>query len=176
MDFQTEENELDNVVEEQEEQRNDDKVHEFKYVHNETHYNTTDQLLENEKQTNQKDNWNKLDKTTKLQILTLYADSYGADKGLSEDEIKSLKRFFRDATEKGKFQKAKDVVYNRASRLIDDIPALHWNSVTNNFTLRNLDNKKVSLLKSLTPKRLTAKNNAPAKLCIKEEDSSIDHM
>lgn len=143
----------------------------FKYLNQET---TTDQLLENEKQSNQKDNWNKLDKTTKLQILNVYADSYGEKKGLSAEDIASLKRFLRDATEKGKFQKAKDVVYDKASRTIEDIPSLHWNTVTNNFTLRNLDTKKVSLLKSLTPKRLTAKNNAPAKLSIKEdEDENI---
>lgn len=142
----------------------------LKYGNNET---TTDELLENEKQHNQNDNWNKLDKTTKLQLLNVYADSYGEKKGLSSEDIASLKRFLRDATEKGKFQKAKDVVYDKANRMVQDIPSLHWNTVTNNFTLRNLDTKKVSLLKSLTPKRLTAKNNAPAKLSIKEDDNSI---
>lgn len=144
---------------------------ELKYGNNEA---TTDQLLENEKQNNQKDNWNKLDNTTKIQLLNVYADTYGGKKGLSTEDIASLKRFLRDSIEKGKFQKAKDVVYDKASRTIEDIPALHWNTVTNNFTLRNLDTKKVSLLKSLTPKRLTAKNTAPAKLCIKEDSTDED--
>lgn len=146
---------------------------ELKYGNNEA---TTDQLLENEKQINQKDNWNKLDNTTKLQLLIAYADSYGEKKGLSQDDLAGLKRFLRDATEKGKFQKAKDVVYNKASRMIEDIPALHWNTVTNNFTLRNLDTKKVSILKSLTPKRLTARNTAPAKLSIKEDSTEDTNM
>lgn len=143
----------------------------MKYGNNET---TTDMLLENEKQSNQKDNWNKLDKTTKLQILNGYADSYGEKRGLSTEDIASLKIFLRDATEKGKFQKAKDVVYDKTTRTIEDIPSLHWNSVTNHFTLRNLDTKKVSLLKSLTPKRLTAKNNAPAKLSIKDDEDETN--
>jgi len=142
-----------------------------KYTH-ESQVNMTDKLLEDEKQTNQKDNWNKLDKTTKLQLLTSYADTYGAEKNLSSEDITGLKRFFRDAVEKGKFQKAKDIVYNKATREIQEIPSLHWNSITNNFTLRNMDTKKVSLLKSLTPKRVTAKNNAPVKLHIKDEDEN----
>ena len=162
--------EIEELTEKEPKSENEPKNEkEFKYTHNES---TTDQLLENEKQTNQKDNWNKLDKTTKLQLLNVFADSYGEKKALSAEYIASLKRCLRDATEKGKFQKAKDVVYDKVSRTIEDIYSLHWNSVTNNFTLRNMDNKKVSLLKSLTPKRLTAKNNAPAKLSIKEEEDA----
>lgn len=146
---------------------------ELKYGNNEA---TTDQLLENEKQNNQKENWNKLDNTTKLQLLNVYADTYGEKKGLSAEDIASLKRFLRDSIEKGKFQKAKDVVYDKTSRTIEEIPALHWNTATNNFTLRNLDTKKVSLLKSLTPKRLTAKNTAPAKLCITEDENTTEDL
>lgn len=129
-----------------------------KYVSNESNYSTTDELLEHEKQNNQNDNWNKLDKTMKLQKLYVYADKYAEKNGLSAEQISSLKLFFRDATEKGKFQKAKDVVYNKTNHEIDDILSLHWNDTTHNFTLRNLDTKKVSLLKSLTPKRVTTKN------------------
>lgn len=139
------------------------------YMPNESHYNATDVLLENEKKANQCENWNKLDKTTKLSILTAYADIYGKKRDLSNSDILALKRFFRDANEKGKFQKAKDVVYNKTTREIEDIPALTWNATTNNFTLRNLDTKKVSLLKSLTPKRLTPKNTSQPKLSIHAE-------
>lgn len=129
-----------------------------KYLSNESNYSTTDELLEHEKQTNQNDNWNKLDKTMKLQKLYAYADKYAEKNTLSKEQLSSLKLFFRDATEKGKFQKAKDVVYNKTNHEIDDILSLHWNDTTHNFTLRNLDTKKVSLLKSLTPKRVTTKN------------------
>lgn len=145
-----------------------------------SHYNTTDQLLEDEKQSNQKDNWNKLDKTTKLQLLMVYAESYGEAQGMSATTIADLKRFFRDSVEKGKFQKAKDVVYDKMSRQLKDIPSLHFNNVSNNFTLRNLDTKKVSLLKSLTPKRLTAKNITPVKSAANklsiQEDTVVDSV
>jgi hypothetical protein len=149
-----------------------------KYVPNESNYNTTDELLETEKKNNQNDNWNKLDKTMKLNKLNTYADKYGETNGLSTEQISSLKLFFRDATEKGKFQKAKDVVYNKINHEIDDILSLHWNETTRNFTLRNLDTKKVSLLKSLTPKRATSKNNKssnptnPVKLYIEDQEDS----
>jgi hypothetical protein len=155
------------------------------YRNNESTYTTTDELLENEKINNQSDNWNKLDKTAKLQKLYVYADRYGEKHNLSQDQILSLKQFLRDAVEKGKFQKAKDVVYNKVNREVDDILSLHWNDTNKNFTLKNLDTKKVSLLKSLTPKRVTSKNkqsatntsmntimnttaNTPVKLCIED--------
>lgn len=159
---------------------NHEKVSQYdkKYNSSESNYSTTDELLENEKQINQNDNWNKLDKTMKLQKLYAYADKYAEKNNLSKEQISSLKLFFRDATEKGKFQKAKDVVYNKANHEIDDILSLHWNETTHNFTLRNLDSKKISLLKSLTPKRATTKNiksvssSNTVKLCIENEDSS----
>lgn len=150
-------------------------VNDRKYVSSESNYTMTDELLEHEKHTNQNDNWNKLDKTMKLQKLYTYADIYAEKNNLSKEQLSALKLFFRDATEKGKFQKAKDVVYNKTTHEIDDILSLHWNDTTHNFTLRNLDTKKVSLLKSLTPKRVTTKNiksgaASASKLCIVDED------
>ena len=56
--------------------------------------------------------------------------------------------------------KSKDVVYNRENRTITSIPALHFNQVTKNFTLKILDNKRVSTLKSLTPKKQTPTNGS----------------
>jgi hypothetical protein len=68
-------------------------------------------------------------------------------------ETKNLKAFFVDSLDKGKLQKTKDVNYNKDTREILGIPALHFNSDTHAFTLKNLDTKRVSTLKSLTPKR-----------------------
>ena len=45
------------------------------------------------------------------------------------------------------------MVYNKEERVIISIPGLHFNQVTKNFTLKILDNKRVSTLKSLTPKK-----------------------
>ena len=66
--------------------------------------------------------------------------------------------FFNTCLENNKLQKAKDVVFEKDSRDISSIPALFFNNVTHNFTLRIVDAKRVSTLKSLTPKRITERN------------------
>jgi hypothetical protein len=121
-------------------------------------YNTIDNMLEKEKQHNKTETWNKLDKTVKIQKLHAFAEKYGKEHGLPVKEIKNLKMFFVECLEKMKLQKTKDVVYNKDSHEITSIPALHFNSEKKNFTLRILDAKRVSTLKSLTPKRVTEKN------------------
>ena len=113
-----------------------------------------DNLLEKEKQHNKTEPWNKLDKTVKRQKMHEFAETYGRDNGLPVKEIKSLKLFFSDCLTKGKLQKTKDVVYDRDARLLTAIPALHFNADKHHFTLRITDTKRVSTLKSLTPKRM----------------------
>lgn len=114
---------------------------------------TLDTLLEQEKQHNKTEPWNKLDKTVKIQKLHSFAEKYGRDQGLPMKEIKHLKLFFVECLDKSKLQKTKDVVYDKDAREITSIPALHYNTEKRHFTLRVLDAKRVSTLKSLTPKR-----------------------
>lgn len=116
-----------------------------------------DKMLENEKQTNKADSWNKLDKTVKTQVLHAYAESYGKDNQLSIADIKSLKQFFSECLKTNKLNKAKDVKYDKDTRTVASIPALFYNNLNHNYTLRNMDAKRVSTLKSLTPMR--TKNN-----------------
>jgi hypothetical protein len=125
---------------------------------NEMSYSTIDQILEKEKQHNKTESWNKLDKTIKIQKLHQFAEKYGKEHTLPVKEIKALKSFFLDCLEKNKLQKTKDVIYDKEKRDITSIPALHFNAATHNFTLRIIDTKRVSTLKSLTPKRVTEKN------------------
>lgn len=120
----------------------------------ELNYNTIDQLLEKEKQHNKTETWNKLDKTIKIQKLHQYAEKYGKDHNLPVKEIKSLKSFFNDCLEKNKLQKTKEVNYDKDARVISSIPSLSFNTASHNFTLRIVDTKRVSTLKSLTPKRV----------------------
>ncbi len=70
-----------------------------------------------------------------------------------------MKTFFVDCLEKNKLKKTKDVVYNKEKGQITSIPALHFNSNSHSFTLRIIDTKRVSTLKSLTPKRVTGKDD-----------------
>ena len=112
-----------------------------------------DALLEKEKIRNKGEVWLKLDKTIRKQKLEEYAEKYGKEHSMSSKDLKLLKTFFNNCLEKNKLNKSKDVVYNKEERVILSIPALHFNQITKNFTLRILDTKRVSTLKSLTPKR-----------------------
>lgn len=128
------------------------------YTSNEMNYNAMDLLLEKEKQHNKTESWNKLDKTHKIQKLHSFAEKYGKQHNLPVKDIKSLKMFFIECLEKMKLQKAKDVVYDKETKEITSIPSLHFNVATHNFTLKIMDSKRVSTLKSLTPKRISEKN------------------
>lgn len=119
----------------------------------EVNYNKMDEILEKEKQHNKTESWNKLDKTVKIQKLHAFAEKYGKEHGIPIKEVKALKLFFVDCLEKNKLQKTKDVNYDKENREITSIPALHYNTVSQNFTLKIMDTKRVSTLKSLTPKR-----------------------
>jgi hypothetical protein len=118
-----------------------------------------DQLLEKEKQKNKSDSWNKLDKTVKIQKLHAFAEKYGKDNNYPAKDVKNLKMFFVECLERGKLQKTKDVVYAKDGE-ITAIPALFFNATSRSFTLKMIDAKRVSTLKSLTPKRMSEKNKA----------------
>jgi len=120
--------------------------------------NAIDKMLEMEKQHNKNEQWNKLDKTVKIQKLHQYAEKYGKENGLPMKDVKSLKLFFVGCLDTNKLQKTKDVVYDKTSKEITSIPALHFNQVSRSYTLKIMDSKRVSTLKSLTPKRITEKN------------------
>ena len=66
-----------------------------------------------------------------------------------------LKNFFKSSWDKNKLAKSKDVVYNKEEMKIMSIPSLHFNQLNHNFTLKIMDTKRVSTLKSLTPKRMS---------------------
>jgi len=136
-----------------------------------SNYQSIDDLLEKEKQHNKTEIWIKLDKTIKIQKLHQYAEKYGKDNSLPVKDVKTLKLFFVSCLEKNKLNKTKDVTYNKESGEISAIPSLHFNQVGRNFTLKITDVKRVSTLKSLTPKRLTEKNKETT--C---EDSIVDSI
>jgi hypothetical protein len=117
-----------------------------------------DQLLEKEKQQNKVDTWNKLDKTLKTQKLHIFAEKYGKENSLPVKDIKSLKQFFLEALEKNKLQKTKDVLYDKEKGVIQSIPGLFFNTTNRAFTLKNMDAKRISTLKSLTPKRIISQD------------------
>ena len=125
----------------------------------ETNLLNLDIFLENEKNNNSNEPWSKLDKTIKMKKLLVYAENYKQEKGLDADEYNELVLFFKDCLNKKKIQRVKDVIYDKITGTVKDIPGLLHNKVKNHFTIKNLD-KRVSTLKSLAPKKIkgTAKN------------------
>lgn len=115
--------------------------------------NILDGVLDRENTNNKSNGWNKLSKTDRMQLLHGFAEKYGKTNGLPAKEVKSLKLYFNDCLEKQKLQKTKDVIYDKNTREISSIPGLFFNSTTKSFTLKINDPKRVSTLKSLTPKR-----------------------
>ena len=124
----------------------------------ETNLSALEDMLETEKQSNKLAAWNKLDKTSRVQKLHAFAEKYGREHGFPVKDVKNLKVFFTTSLDKGRLNRAKDVVYDRELREVKSIPSLHFNSESKAFTLRNLEeSKRVSTLKCLTPSRRTPK-------------------
>jgi hypothetical protein len=122
-------------------------------IQNSMKMSSLDNLLELEKQQNKSDHWNKLDKTRRIQLLHAFAETYCREKELAMRDMKTLKLYFNDCLDKGKLVKTKDVIYNREKGIIESIPGLFFNPDKRQFVVRSTDGKRVSTLKSLTPKR-----------------------
>lgn len=120
---------------------------------NEMNFNLINQFLDNEKKHNKTESWIRLNKTEKIQKLHQFAEKYGKDNSLPTKEIRNLKLFFTESLNNNKLQKAKDVVYDKETQTILNVPSLHFNVAARNFTLKIIDVKRVSTIKSLTPKK-----------------------
>ena len=118
-----------------------------------------DKFLEREISFNKLETWGKLDKTVKIEKMNKYIDELIQKYNLSIDEISSLKEYLISCIDKKNLQKVKDIVYDKESGLIKNIPALDFNNTTRKFVLKR--DKHVSTIKSLAPKK---------KLQIKELD------
>ena len=112
-----------------------------------------EKFLEDEKNNTKNDPWSKLDKTIKIQKLLIFAENYKTEKKLSEEETTNLITFLKDCVGRKKLSRVKDVVYDKITGVIKEIPALQYNKPTKHFTLKNLDNKRISTLKNLPPKK-----------------------
>ena len=127
--------------------------------------NSIDHLLEQEKNDNKNESWNKLNQTTKTLKLHIYAETYGQKKGYNTAQIKKLKTYFSHCLQEKKLSKTKEVQYDKVKQEVIEVHGLQLNSSNNNFTIRS-DTKRINTIKSLTPKRSTLKD--------KNNDSKIE--
>jgi hypothetical protein len=116
-------------------------------------FSTLDKFLDNERNNNKNEPWCKLDKTIKTKKLMEFANSYKLDNELDDEEEDKLIAFFKDSLERKKLQRVKDVVYDKETGTIKEIPALTYIKANRHFTLKNVDKQRVSTIKSLPPKK-----------------------
>ena len=109
-----------------------------------------DDILENEKNANKSDPWNKLDKSAKFGKLKEFALMHGKKENYTEQEIASLYHFLISAIDQKKLMRAKDVIYDKVTGAITSIPCLIYHSGFKKFTLKRCE-KRQSTLKSLAP-------------------------
>ena len=109
-----------------------------------------DDILENEKNANKGDPWNKLDKSAKVVKLREFATRHGKKENHTEQEITALYQFLVSVLEQKKLMRAKDVVYDKAIGEIMSIPCLIYHAGFKKFTLKRCE-KRQSTLKSLAP-------------------------
>ena len=130
-----------------------------------------EKFLENEKNNNKIEPWCKLDKTSKTKKLLSYVEIYKDLNNLDEEECKLLTLFLKDCLDRKRFQRVKDVIYDKTNGTIKDIPALSYIKNSKHFTLKNID-KRISTSKSLAVKKTqgTIKN----KVITKQPDSDSE--
>ncbi len=128
-----------------------------------------DDILENEKNANKSDPWNKLDKSGKVVKLKEFAARHGKKENHTEQEITALYQFLVSALEQKKLMRAKDVVYDKTTGEITSIPCLIYHAGFKKFTLKRCE-KRQSTLKSLAP---TSSMSKKRKLGMTTEDGSV---
>jgi hypothetical protein len=111
-----------------------------------------EKFLEAEKITNSNEPWCKLNKTIKTKKILEFVECYSKEKGYDKEEINLLTAFLKDSLDKKKLSRVKDVIYDKITGTVKEIPALTYIKSNKHFTLKNID-KRVSTLKSLAPKK-----------------------
>ena len=111
-----------------------------------------EKFLEAEKITNSNEPWCKLNKTIKTKKILDFVECYSKEKGYDAEEINLLTAFLKDSLDKKKLSRVKDVIYDKITGTVKEIPALTYIKSNKHFTLKNID-KRVSTLKSLAPKK-----------------------
>ena len=101
--------------------------------------NTMDLYLEEERNSIYVKTWVSLDYNSKLKKLYDFSDNY---ENIDEEQKTSLKTYLSNCLKSNKFQKMKDVNYDKETQNIISIPSLIYNN--KKFSLKRLDKGKSS--------------------------------
>ena len=129
-----------------------------------------EKFLETERVQNTNEPWCKLDKTMKTRKLLVFIDEYKEKNSLDKNEVTTLTVFLKDCLSKKKLSRVKDVIYDKESGIVKDIPALLFNKQAKRFTLKNTE-KRVSTLKSLPSHKISIAKTSKKKGSTKSVDS-----
>ena len=113
-----------------------------------------EKFLRDEKEINKNKPWSKLNKGTKIKLISNFADDYKEKNNINDDQKKDLIKYLKLCLERKKLNKKQDIVYDKELGKIISIQHLIFNKTKNKFTLKKSD-KRVSSLKSLAPKNKT---------------------
>ncbi len=93
-------------------------------------------ILDKDMDREQKEPWNRLDKTTKVQKLLIYIDMISEREKLGKTDKNTLRTQIISYLDKKLLQRNKDVIYDKTTGVITDIPALEYITTSRKFTLR----------------------------------------
>ena len=130
---------------------------------------TINDFLDRERANNKKETWNRLDKTIKLKKLQEYCIRYGKENNLAQAKIESLSQYLKNCLDRKRFERVKDINYDKENEIIKSIPNLSFNKQSKRFTLKRSE-KRVSTLKSLGPSRKRNPANKTKKITIESEN------
>lgn len=106
-------------------------------------------FLEKDMSANQKVIWSKLDKTQKIIKLEVYIQEIlKKNYNLNEEEMKNCKNYLIRCLDRKNLVKTKEVIYDKDSGIIKNIPNLVFEMKTRAFILKK-DDKHISTIKSL---------------------------
>jgi hypothetical protein len=130
---------------------------------------TINDFLDRERANNKKETWNRLDKTIKLRKLQEYCLRYGKENNLAQSKIEHLSQYLKNCLERKRFERVKDINYDKENQTIKSIPNLLYNKQSKRFTLKRSE-KRVSTLKSLGPSRKRNPANKTKKITIESDN------
>lgn len=102
-----------------------------------TDLDAVDKIMSEMNDGNAPKSWNKIDKTTKLKALTKYADICKTEKGITDAMYNSMLVFFVDSLDKKKLSRVKDVVFDKETCTVTDIPTMIFNTSTSAYTIKS---------------------------------------
>jgi len=129
-----------------------------------------DNFLAGEKKNSSNEAWPKLDKTTKLTKFNEFSESYCEDNNHTNKDLLAL--FLHTNLDRKRLIKAKEVIYDKDTGKILEIPSLTYNTSSKKFTLKRCE-KRQSTLNSLAPKKNREMKHTDVETNVNETSDSI---